>query len=413
MDVSNYEPFDPAYRNDPEIYYAKLREQAPIHRSPNGYWVVSRYDDVQAIYKDPARFSSSIVGKEAMAQGESGATMQLPDMGDLKVDLIELMATPSIVATDPPKHTEMRRIANRAFMPSRVAQWDSFIQHTVDELLDAARDDGAWDVVAGLSMPLPVNVIAQILGVSDERRLDLKRWSDVIITTGQGASRGTPEGQMQMLQMLKELSDYFMPVIEERRTNPQVDVISDMVRAEEAETLSNLDTLIFIMSLMVAGNETTTNLIGNTIVTLLQNPDQLARLQADPSQVRNAIEESLRFRSPVQFSIRTPTEDLEFAGHRMAKDDPIVIIPASANRDPSRFPEPDRFDVSRNLTEQHFGFGHGIHFCIGFHLARREAATAIGRILPRLHKWKLADAPLERLDSNLVYGFREIRLVPR
>jgi cytochrome P450 len=190
-------------------------------------------------------------------------------------------------------------------------------------------------------------------------------------------------------------------------------MISDLVRAEEKETLSNLDTLIFIMSLMVAGNETTTNLIGNTIVLLLENPEQLAKVQAQPALLKNAIEETLRYRSPVQFSIRAPVVDVELGGQAIRKDEPMVLVIGAANRDQRKYSNAEQFDVTRDTTRAHFAFGHGIHFCIGFHLARREAMVALGAIVPRLHEWSLPAAPLKRIDSNLVYGYQAIPLVPR
>jgi len=409
-----YEPFDPRFRDDPERHYAMLREQMPVYRSPHGYWVITKFEDVQSVYGNPVIYSSAIVGKEAMTQGESGSA-ELPSAlteGSL-VNLAELIATPSIVSTDDPKHTELRRIVNRAFMPKRLAQWDDYIASAVAECATNIKTGRCWDLVSQLAMPLPVSVISLILGVERERSGDIKRWSDVIITTGQGAERGTPEAQLRMLRMLRDFSDFFIPKINERRENPRDDMISDLVRAEEKETLSNLDTLIFIMALMVAGNETTTNLIGNTIVLLLQHPDQLAKVQAQPELIKNAIEETLRFRSPVQFSIRAPVVDAELGGQTIRKDEPMVLVIGSANRDPGKYSNPEQFDVARDTNRAHFAFGHGIHFCLGFHLARREATVALGTILPRLHEWKLAEAPLTRIDSNLVYGYQSIPLIPR
>jgi len=409
-----YEPFDPRFRDDPERHYAALRERMPVYRSPRGYWVITRFEDVQAVYGNPTTYSSAIVGKEAMTQGESGGS-ELPSAlteGSL-VNLAELVATPSIVSTDDPKHAELRRIVNRAFMPKRLAQWDDYIASAVAEYAANIKTGCSWDVVSQLAMPLPVSVISLILGVERERSGDIKRWSDVIITTGQGAERGTPEAQLKMVRMLRDFSNYFVPKINERRVNPQDDMISDLVRAQEKETLSNLDTLIFIMSLMVAGNETTTNLIGNTIVLLLQHPDQLAKVRAQPELIKNAIEETLRYRSPVQFSIRAPVVDAELGGQTIRKDEPMVLVIGSANRDPGKYSNPAQFDVTRDTNRAHFAFGHGIHFCIGFHLARREATVALGAIVPRLHEWRLPEAPLTRIDSNLVYGYQSIPLIPR
>lgn len=409
-----YEPFDARFREEPERYYARLRAEAPVYHSPAGYWVLTRYDDVQSVFRQPTLFSSAIVGREALSQAIMGADNPLPEAGGAaQVDLQGLLATPNMVSTDPPRHTELRRIVNRAFLPKRLAQWDDYVAACTAECIAGVNDVEPWDVVPQLAMPLPVSVISRILSVGIERRADIKRWSDTIIATAQGEERGTSRARMRMLRVLREFSECFVPIIEDRRKSLQNDMISDLVRAEEEETLSTLDTLTFIKSLMLAGNETTTGLIGNTIVLLLQNPDQLAKVQADPGLLKNAIEESLRFRSPVQFSIRTPTEDVRVGGATIRKDEPIVLVIGSANRDPEAFPDAERFDVTRDIGGKHLAFGHGIHTCIGFLLARREAAAALGAILPRLHRWSLADAPLKRIESNFVYGYQAIPLIPK
>ena len=406
-----YEPFDARFREEPERFYERLRAEAPVYRSQAGYWILTRYEDVQAVFRQPERYSNAIVGREALSQAV-GDDISLPEAGKAPVDLIGLLATPNMVSTDPPRHTELRRIVNRAFLPKRLEQWDDFIGACTAECLASVHDGEPWDVVAQLAMPLPVSVISRILSVGRERRVDIKRWSDTIISTAQGDERGTSQARMRMLGVLREFSECFVPIIEDRRKNLQNDMISDLVRAEE-EALSTLDTLTFIKSLMLAGNETTTGLIGNTIVLLLQNPHQLAKVQADPGLLKNAIEESLRFRSPVQFSIRTPTEDVSIRGATIRRDEPIVLVIGSANRDPEAFPDAARFDVTRNIGGKHLAFGHGIHTCIGFLLARREATAALGAILPRLHQWRLSDAPLKRVESNFVYGYQEIQLIPR
>jgi cytochrome P450 len=408
-----YEPFDARYRLDPERHYERLRAHDPVYRSPAGYWVLTRYDDIQAVCRQPELYSNAIVGREALSQGQAGATMDLPEADGARVDLFDLVATPNMVSTDPPRHSDLRRIVNRAFLPKRLAAWDGYIAESVADLMSRVHDDAPWDVIAKLAMPLPVAVISRILSVEPDRVGDIKRWSDVIIETALGDERRTPQAQMRMLRMLREFSDYFVPLIEDRRSNPQEDMLSDLVRAEESETLSDLDTLTFIKSLMLAGNETTTGLIGNSVVLLLQHPEELAKVQADLTLVKNCIEESLRFRSPVQFAIRTPNEDVILHGKRIRKDEPMVMVVGSGNRDSRTFAEADRFNAARELSPQHLAFGHGIHTCLGFHLARREATAALGAIIPRLHNWRLVDDPPRRIESNFVYGYSEIRLAPR
>lgn len=409
----DYEPFAARFRDEPERHYQRLRSEAPIYRSKAGYWVVSRHDDVQAIFREPELYSNSIVGREALSQASTAPSAELPEERGALVNLVELLATPNMVSTDPPRHTELRRIVNRAFSPNRLAKWDDYIASCTADCVVDIREDEPWDVVSRLSMPLPVSVIGRILSVGGDRIGDIKRWSDTIIETAQGDDRGTPQARARMLRMLREFSDCFVPLLEERRRAPREDMLSDLVRAEEGDTLSNLDTLTFIKSLMLAGNETTTGLIGNTIVLLLRNPQQLAKLQADPELVRNAIEESLRFRSPVQFAVRTPTADVVVHGETIRKDEPMLLLIGSANRDPAAFVDPEQFDIARPNAARHLAFGNGIHTCIGLHLARREAVAALGAILPKLDSWRLSDAPLERIESNFVYGYRNILLVPQ
>ena len=409
----SFEPFDPQFREESLAYCAKLREQAPAYRTAQGYWVITRHADVRGIMGDSERFSNAMGGKETMSLGKSiDSSIPIAEINaDMPVDLEELMAASLIVATDNPKHGELRRVVNRAFSPARLVQWRSHTAELVTELLANVGPDQAWEVNSTLAVPLPVSTICDILGVDRSRGADIKHWSDVIINSSSGAARNTRESMLEMLHMLRDLSKYFAPIIAERRLNPGTDVISDLVRAEEKETLTEVDTLMFILALMVAGNETSTSTIGNAIVSLLENPDQLALLQADPSLLPNVVEETLRYRSPVQFLVRTPFKDIELHGQLIRAGEIMVMMMASANRDPVQFPDPDRFDIKRDC-KGHMAFGQGIHFCLGAQLARAEAVAAIGALLPNLHRWRLADAPLERLPANLVYGYQRIELVP-
>lgn len=415
MTASPFEPFDPAFRDDALEHCARLREQAPIYRSPAGYWVVTRFDDVRSIMGDSERYSNAMGGQETMSLGKSiDASIPIDEIGaDMPVDLRELMSASLIVATDNPKHGELRRVVNRAFSPGRLAQWRSHLSELVATLLKDISPDKPWELNSTLAIPLPVSTICDILGVDRARGPDIKHWSDVIINSSSGAQRNTRESMLDMLNMLRDLSKYFAPIIAERRTNPGTDLISDLVRAEEKETLTAVDTLMFILALMVAGNETSTSTIGNAVVSLLENPDQLALLQEKPALIANTVEETLRYRSPVQFLVRTPFKEIEVRGQTIRPGEIMVMMMAAANRDPAQFPDPDRFDITREI-KGHMAFGQGIHFCIGAQLARAEVQTALGALLPNLHKWKLSDSkPLERLPANLVYGYQQIELVPR
>lgn len=410
----NFEPFDPQFREDSLVHCARLREEAPVYRSKQGYWVITRHEDVQRIMGDAANFSNAMGGEETMSLGKSiDDSIPIDEINaEMPVDLRELMAASLIVATDNPKHNELRRVVNRAFAPKRLAQWRTHTADLVEKLLAEVSPDKSWEVNSTLAVPLPVSVICDILGVDIERGPDIKHWSDVIINSGAGGNRNTRESMLDMLHMLRDFSKFFGPLIAERRTNPGEDVISDLVRAEEKETLTEVDTLMFILALMVAGNETSTSLLGNIIVSLLENPDQLELLQKDPSLMPKAIEETLRYRSPVQFLVRTPFKDIEVHGQTIHPGEIMCMMMASANRDAAKFPDPDRYDITRD-AKGHMAFGQGAHFCIGAQLSRTEIAAALNRLLPDLHKWRLSDTPLERLPANLVYGYQKIELVPR
>lgn len=409
-----FEPFDPQFLNDSLMHCARLREEAPIYRSPGGYWVLTRHADVRSIMGDSEKFSNAMGGKETMSLGTSiDSSIPISEISaDMPVDLQELMSASLIVATDNPKHGELRRVVNRAFAPNRLTQWRLHTSELVAQLLKDVRPDKAWELNATLAVPLPITVICDILSVDHARGADIKHWSDIIINSSSGAQRGTRESMLEMLYMLRDLSKYFAPIIAERRVNPGTDVISDLVRAEEKDTLTEVDTLMFILALMVAGNETSTSTIGNAIVSLLENPDQLALLQSDPSLIPNVVEETLRYRSPVQFLVRTPYLDTEIHGQLVRAGEIMVMMMASANRDAAQFPDPDRFDIRRDC-KGHMAFGQGIHFCIGAQLARAEVGAAIAALLPNLHRWKLSEKPLQRLPANLVYGYQRIELVPR
>jgi cytochrome P450 len=413
MNDLGFEPFDLAFQNEFLAHCARLREEAPVYRSPQGYWVLTRHEDVSEVMSDGARFSNALGGQETM-----GLNKQIDDsvpMADLnrglETDLRELMAARLIVTTDNPRHGELRRVVNRTFLPNRLSQWRARIEAITNELLAGIRPGDPWELNATLAVPLPLAVLCEILGVERSRGPDLKRWADTIVNSGSGADRNSRDSLMETLQALREFCLFFEPLIAERRLNPGTDVISDLVRAEEAETLSTVDTLMFVLALAVAGHESTSSSIGNAIVNLLEHPDQLARLQQDPKLLPGMVEESLRYRTTVQFLFRTPFEDTTFRGHLIRAGEPICIVMASANRDPLKFPNPDQFDITRD-TRGHLTFGIGMHFCLGAALSRMEMPVAIGALLPDLHRWKLADKPLERIPANLVHGYQRIDLVP-
>jgi cytochrome P450 len=286
-------------------------------------------------------------------------------------------------------HTHLRSIVNRGFTPSQIERIAPRIQEITDALLDDVVDRGEMELMQDMAIPLPVTVIAELLGVAPERGDDFKRWSDLFISTlGQ-----TPDAETfkQIEVAMQEFADYFGEVIAARKKDPQDDLISIIVHADTPDgTLSDVEVLAFCRLLLIAGNETTTNLIARMVDTLLEHPDQFAKLRADLSLLPNAIEETLRYAGIVPTLPRLTTQDAEVGGVRIPAGQIVMPFFMAANRDPRRFPDPDRFDITRKTTG-HLGFGFGAHFCLGAHLARLETRIAmegIVRRLPNLHQTK-------------------------
>jgi cytochrome P450 len=417
-----YEPWDPACREGLFDTYQRLIHEAPVYRAPSGTWVVSSYEGVEYIFSNPDLFSNrpnqdETIGfppKVDLNDEESLATMtRLAKLAEsLPLDFNDLLVARVIVGADPPQHTRQRKIVNRGLTARRVGMFKDRIDEIVAECLDGIEGRDRYELVSELAIPVPVGVIADLLSVTTDRYADVRRWSDMVANLPQGEGRGSPETMFKLFGMLQELSDYFVPLIEDRRENPRDDMISDLVRAVEVDTMTVTETVLFILVVMSAGNETTTNLIGNTVVELLRNPDQLDLLLSRPDLVASALEEGTRTQTPFQFLFRETLQDVDVCGTTIPKDSVIAILVGAANRDPSRFEDPDRFDITRNTP--HLGFGKGIHFCLGAPLARLEAQRALTAMLPHLPRFAIdPDADLELGDSLLIRGYKQIPLVAR
>jgi cytochrome P450 len=377
--------FDPAVQADPYPTYRRLREQAPVYREPRfGTWVLTRFADVYGALRDHTTFSSA-GGIAPGMRGQGGFV--------------------TMITTDPPRHTRLRALVNKAFTPRVVAELVPMMRRVVDELL-ADVDGGPVDMVETLTYPLPVIVIAQLLGIPPEERARFKRWSDAVVGVTDAGLR--EENQQAVVEMFQ----YFAAQIAARRAaeTPGHDLITAVVRAEiDGEALSDGELLSFCLLLLVAGNETTTNLIGNLLNVLADRPDLWRALRADRTLVEPAVEEALRYDSPVQALWRTATRDVELHGTTIAKDERVMVVYAAANRDPEAFPDPDTFRLDRQLN-RHVAFGHGIHYCLGAPLARAEAAVALGALLDRYTALERPAAPAERLPTSILRGFRRLPL---
>jgi cytochrome P450 len=405
----DFDPFSPAWRDDPYPKYRELRDHAPVHWSPEAQvWCVSRYEDVMSVLRGHDVFSSRAMMTQLMLGGEKEPPVTLGSlwfaarlMLKARINPFELPKVPSLIASDGERHTLLRAIVNRGFTPRQITAWEGRAREIVVGCV-AKLHTGDFDVVQELAIPLPVTMIAEMLGIEPERRHDFKRWSDTVIDNATGAGRANPFGPA-VLDAFAEMTTYVVRIARERRRKPADDLISQLVSIGGSEGLSPLELVQFVTLLLVAGNETTTNLIGNATAALLDHPEQLRRVAADPSLVPGLIEETVRFDSPIQLVFREALADAEIAGVRIPAGSTVVPLIGSANRDERRFPDPDRFDVTRN-PQGHVGFGFGKHFCLGASLARLEAKAALEALVPVLLRRRRREARVARIDSFLVRG---------
>lgn len=362
---------------DPYPHYARWREEHPVWQDQNtGAWILTRHDDVRAVLKDAATFSS-----EAMGGGE----VKLPLLTD-----------------DPPRHTHLRGLVNRAFTSRMLKSLEGFVAEVASELLDQVDPGAATDIVEALTIPLPVAVIARMMGIPGERADDFKRWSDALTGTLAGTSRA--ERQKDIFEM----AAYFQSLIPERRKNPGDDLVSAVVNAEiDGERLTDQDIVGFNILLLIAGNETTTNLLGNFLNVLADRPAAWAALKARPDLIEQGVEEALRFDGPVQFLMRKVTRPVRFHGQDIESGEIVQVVMGSANRDPRAYDDPDEFKLDRNKNHHHT-LGYGIHFCLGAPLARLEANVAMRAMLERFDGLRRADGVDERVPSHLLRGFNHL-----
>jgi cytochrome P450 len=406
--------FDPlAPMEDPYPVYRRLRDEAPVHHNAaRRMWSVTRFDDVMHVLKTPEIFSSRAMFTMIMAGGRE----EMPPLTfefirflwkivtRVRLNPLEFFTARNLIAEDGERHSSMRAVVNRGFTPRQIASWEPRVRALVEECVAPLRRGEPFDVVSNLAIPVPVTIITEMLGIPSERFADFKRWSDHVIRMTTSADRDALRFEPKNTDPILEFMATMRKLAQDRRANPRDDLISTIVAQQAGETaLTNREVVQFVLLLLVAGNETTTNLIGNLTNALLEHPDQLRMVAADPRRIPELVDEGLRYDSPVQVVFRTALQDTEIRGVRIPKGDFVAVFLGSANRDERRFADPDRLDIDRDL--QGFpGFGFGKHFCLGASLARLETRIAFEALVPELLRLERADSAIAHIDSFLVRG---------
>ncbi|MGE4607098.1 MAG: cytochrome P450 [Myxococcota bacterium] len=376
------------FQEDPFPAYERLRRDEPVYQEPRyGAFVLTRHRDVDEALRDHETFRSS------------AGPAPMPSLGPVGL--------PLLAATDPPYHDQLRGLVNRAFTPRRIAHTAPRVQSWAVDLVAKIPEDAEFDVVEALSIPLPVAIIAEILGVPPERQADFRRWSDAFV----GLLENPPEPAM--IQATGELLTYFHELEEERRRSPGDDLISALLTTElDGRRLTSDELDAFFIMLLVGGNETTTNLISNQLQLLASRPDLWTALREDRSLLPAAIEETVRWDSPVQNLGREVARDITLHGVEIPAGGRVVVSYGSANRDPRVFDAPDDYQIERDRTG-HLGFGQGRHFCLGAGLARLEVLASLNALLDRFEQIAPGDTAGQRLHSTVIRGFESLPLIAR
>ena len=389
----HFNPMDPAFLADPYPTYHRLRGEDPVHLSPLGFWVLTRYEDVVAALRDPR------LAKEAIASfiaARFGIAVPV-GMGLSMLD------------RDPPDHTRLRSLVSKAFTPRVVEGLRPRIQQIVDGLVERALAKGGMDLIEEFAYPIPVIVICEMLGVPVADHERFKGWS-LDIARGLDAIMLPPDSVVGMRSgtSRRALAEYFRDLIAERRAAPREDLLSALIAAEEAgDTLSEDELLATCILLLVAGHETTVNLIGNGTYALLRHPDELRRLRENPGLIGTAVEELLRYDGPVQRTARIPSEDVTIDGRKIRAGEMVMPFIGAADRDPAQFADPDRLDLAR-ADNRHIAFGWGMHFCLGAPLARVEGQIAIDALVRRFPKLELVTDEPEYRQSLTLRGLKTL-----
>lgn len=391
--------------------YAEQREAEPVVYSERlGGWLVTRHDDVLEVLRDTDRFSNRMASGPSSVSGLAQKVVEdesLPERTRAAAARrIELSKSRVMLFSDPPLHKRQRALVSAGFTPRRVAELDDVVVELTNRLVEAFPDDGTVDIVPAFSHPIPMTIIANLLGVPPENLSTFKEWSDAF-TRGVGALQHDPDAVIDMFDKVNAFYDYFTAELDRRRTAPVDDLLSDLLaaRLEGEEPLSLAEILQMLVQFLVAGNETTTNLLTSSVWKLAQNQDLQSRMRENPKQIPTFVDEVLRLEPPVQGIWRVTNVDVEIAGTAIPADSLVYLITGSANRDPATFPSPDELDVDLR-REKHLTFGRGEHSCLGMNLAKLEAKIALGILLARCSDIRLAEpgSPPEFHRSFVLHG---------
>jgi len=375
-----YDPYDPATQRDPYPVYRALRDEQPVyHDAERGFWALSRFDDVLWAAHEPDRLCS---GQGIALEGQARSPF------------------PNLITMDEPRHGQLRQLVARGFTSRPVSMFEERIRAVADELIDRFAGRGSVDLVPALTGPLPMIVVGDLIGVDPEDRDPFRVWSDTIVHQDVDQPDTVAAGRAAATAVV----EHFAMMVEARRAAPRDDLVSALLSASvDGEHLTDEEILGFCFLLIVAGTETTTNLLGTGVLALAADPTQRARLAEQPALLPDAVEEMLRWGSPVQGLARTTTSDVERHGVTIPAGEKVLLLYGSANHDERHFEDPERFDAGRTI-ERHVAFGHGIHFCLGAALARLETRVVFEQLLARLDDWQVDEAALEWIHASTVRG---------
>lgn len=409
-----FDPFDATTCDEPYPLYRELRDQDTLHWSPTGkVFCVTRFDEAEAVFKQPELFSSKIgfnllIGSLWDSVGPRDVLEMVRFMVRARMNPFVLRNMPStIISSDPPHHEAMRSTVNRGFTPRRIGAWEKRVRELSEECVRGAGDEESFDVIDRLAAPLPMRIIAEILGVDSNRISDFRRWSTGIIDVVSGSTRAKSPGHA--LDMGGQLFRYMRSVVDARRKEPTDDLISVLVDPNQGAIMSTQEVMFFALVVLVAGNETTMNTVGSAVELLMRRRDVLDEVAEDPSLIPNLVEEIIRMESPFRWMPRTAMRDTTIRGTHVPEGSDLLIMIGAANRDERRFEDPDHFDLHRD-TGGHLGFGFGIHFCLGASLARLETRVVLETLVPLLRDREIRPGRAIRTDSFFTRGYSRMEV---